>query len=126
MEILSSSLVSNYEFKKNANNDIVAASFPMREHLNLDNNYRMLLGGSIEGGTARFDNLGIPAGLYLESKIFASHHNDIVKNSKHNNCVIDNDLFDKLLGNVSSVKPYSGTRRNQSNKKTKLTKKSTK
>ena len=67
MEKIASSFVSDYEFIKDANNDVVSAVYPMKHHLTKENNKRMILGGSIETGMTRFDNLGVPAGLYLEN-----------------------------------------------------------
>jgi hypothetical protein len=122
MEKLSSSLISEYECIKDANNDLLSLVFPMHQYLKKENNNKMVLGGSIETGTTRFNDLGIPAGLYLESNFISIHQNEPIKTNK-NNCVIDNDLFDKLLGSVSSVKPYSGTRRKYYNPKNNKTKK---
>lgn len=120
MENMTTSLVSEYDFIKDANNDIVSAVFPMRRHLTKENNKRMILGGTIEGGTSRFDELGIPAGLYLEPTIF-SHDTVIPKFNKFS--IMDDQLFDKLLGTVSTVKPYSGTRKKYYNPKNSKTKK---
>jgi hypothetical protein len=125
MENIASSFVSEYEFIKDVNEDIISAVFPMHQHLKRENNKRMILGGSIETGMSRFDELGIPVGLYLETPQFQLHNEPT--NSKHNKfAVMDNELFDKLLGKVSSVKPYSGTRRNNVYIKTKHTKKTSK
>jgi hypothetical protein len=118
---MTTSLISEYEFIKNANNDIVSAVFPMHQYLKKENNKRMILGGSIEGGTSRFDELGIPAGLYLETTII-SH--DTVRPKLNKFEIIDDNLFDKLLGKVSSVKPYSGTRKKYYKPKNAKTKKS--
>jgi len=120
MENMTTSLVSEYEFIKDANNDIVSAVFPMRQHLIKENNKRMILGGTIEGGTSRFDELGIPAGLYLEPTIF-SH--DVVLPKFNKFSIMDDQLFDKLLGSVSTVKPYSGTRKKYYKPKNSKTKK---
>ena len=120
MENIASSFISEYEFIKDANNDIVSAVFPMRQHLTKENNKRMILGGTIEGGTSRFDELGIPAGLYLEPSVL-SHDNIGHKFNKF--AIIDDNLFDKLLGSVSSVKPYSGTRKKYYKPKNTKTKK---
>ena len=120
MENVASSFISEYEFIKDANHDIISAVFPMRQHLIKENNKRMILGGSIEGGTSRFDELGIPAGLYLETTII-SH--DTIRPKFNNFEIIDDQMFDKLLGSVSSVKPYSGTRRKYYKPKNSKTKK---
>jgi hypothetical protein len=117
-------IINNYEFIKDMNNDIVSAVYPMREHLKKENTKRTFLGGSpfieIETGMNRFENLGIPAGLYLESRSVSYHNmDDNHKNMKKTNVcmVIEEDVFDKLLGSVSAVKPYSGTRKNRADKK---------
>lgn len=116
------SSISNYDFIKNANNEIISAVYPMREHFKKDNNHRMVLGGSIETGSSRFDELGIPVGLYLEPKYFSLHNNEQLK-TKHNNCTtIDDSLFDKLLESVSSVKTNSRTKRNYNDNKSKTKK----
>jgi len=108
MQNITSSYVSEYEFISDLNNDVISAIYPMQKYLNNENNERMLLGGSLEIGGNRFDELGIPAGLYLEPKHFQQKYYE----PKQMNCtVIDEQLFEKLLGSVSSVKPYSGTRR---------------
>jgi hypothetical protein len=120
-------IISDYEFLKDANNDIISAVYPMREHLKKENTKRTLLGGSsiinIETGVSRFADLGIPVGLYLET------NNNLLHNDHRNlkrdiPCpVIDNELFDKLLGSVSSVKSNQYTRKNThpNNKVTKKT-----
>jgi hypothetical protein len=117
--------VSNdYEFIKNNNNNIVSAVFPMREHLKNENNKRTILGGSvltIQTGMTRFDELGVPVGLYLEEK-----HITIENNSKREpkNEVIDDALFEKLLGMASSVKgkTNSSSKKNSQQNKNKKTK----
>lgn len=115
------SSISNYDFIKNANNEIISAVYPMREHFKKDNNHRMFLGGSIETGLSRFDELGIPLGLYLEPKYFLLHNNEELK--KHNNCsIIDDSIFDKLLESVSSVKTNSRTKKNYNDNKSKTKK----
>jgi hypothetical protein len=118
MEKIVEPIISDYEFIKDVNNDIISAVYPMREHLKKENIKRTILGGSpvinIETGMSRFDNLGIPAGLYLEP-----NHYKILTDKRDIKCsVIDDNLFDKLLGSVSSIKPYSGTRKKYPNKKT--------
>jgi len=122
MQNISSSYVSEYEFVSDLNNEIISAIYPMQKYLNNENNERMILGGSLEIGGNRFDELGIPAGLYLEPKHFSQKYFEPAKTKQMNCTVIDDQLFDKLLGSVSSVKPYSGTRRIKSqitNRKTK-------
>jgi hypothetical protein len=120
MESITSSLISEYEFIKDSNNDIVSAVFPLRKHLIKENNKRMNLGGTIEGGTSRFDELGIPAGLYLETTVISQ---DTIGPKFNKFAVMDDQLFDKLLGSVSSVKPYSGTRKKYYKPKNSKTKK---
>jgi len=120
MESVANSFISEYEFIKDANNDIISAVFPMQQYMKKENNKRMILGGTIENSTSRFDELGIPAGLYLEPSVF-SHEPDGPKFNKF--AILDDQLFDKLLGSVSSVKPYSGTRRKYYKPKNSKTKK---
>jgi hypothetical protein len=117
MEKIIEPVIQDYEFIKDINSDIISAVYPMQEYLKKESFKRTILGGSpmlhIETGTNRFAELGVPAGLYLESNQFSFHNTDT--NKKETNCsVIDETLFDKLLGSVSSVKPYSGTRKNYS------------
>ena len=123
MEKIASSFISEYEFIKDVNDDIISAVFPMHQHLKKENNKRMILGGSIETGESRFAELGIPAGLYLEANYFSLHNNEPFKSCQNNSMLIDEQLFDKLLGSVSSVKPYSGTRRKYYKPKNSKTKK---
>jgi hypothetical protein len=125
MQNIASSFVSEYEFIKNVNNDIVSAIYPMREHINKNNNL-MFLGGSIETGNSRFDELGIPAGLYLESIGHSLHNSEPIRTRQITCTVIDDHMFDNLLGKVSSVKPYTGPRRNYGNKNNKNIKKTKK
>jgi hypothetical protein len=124
MEKIASSFISEYEFIKDANDDIISAVFPMHQHLKKENNKRMILGGSVETGESRFAELGIPAGLYLEPNCFSFNNvENINTNKSSNSMLIDEQLFDKLLGTVSSVKPYSGTRRKYYKPKNSKTKK---
>jgi len=119
MEKLIEPVITNYEFIKDMNSDIVSAVYPMREHLKKENNKMSILGGSpvieIQTGMTRFDELGIPVGLYLESRQISFQDKETIK--EINNRIIDDTLFEKLLGSVSSVKPYSGTRKNYQYKK---------
>jgi hypothetical protein len=119
MENFTGCIVNDYEFIKGGDNDIVGAVYPMKAHLKKENNKRLILGGSpiinINNGMSRFDELGIPVGLYLET-----HHcsNLIAVKGKNENAptsVIEDLMFDNLLNMVSSVKPYSGikTRKNR-------------
>uniref|UniRef100_A0A6C0JHZ1 Uncharacterized protein n=1 Tax=viral metagenome TaxID=1070528 RepID=A0A6C0JHZ1_9ZZZZ len=124
MEKLTGQTISDYEFIKNSNNKITSAVYPMREHLKNENHKRAILGGSslvIETGMTRFDELGVPVGLYLEEK-----HITIENNTKREtkNEIIDDVLFEKLLGMASSVKEKtnSSSKKNvphNTNKKTK-------
>jgi hypothetical protein len=113
-------IITDYEFIKDLNSDIISAVYPMREHFKKETMKRTILGGSpmihIETGMSRFNDLGVPAGLYLESNQLQYHDNSNKKETT--SClVIDEIVFDKLLGSVSSVKPYSGTRKKYPNKK---------
>jgi hypothetical protein len=108
MENTGGSFISEYKFIKDANNYVISAVFPMYQHLKKENNKRMILGGSIEKGTNRFDELGIPSGLYLEPTVFS---NDNIKPKFNKFAIMDDQLFDKLLASVSTVKPYAGTRK---------------
>jgi hypothetical protein len=119
-------IITDYEFIKDLNSDIVSAVYPMRQHLKKENMKRTILGGSpmihIETGMSRFDDLGVPAGLYLEPNQLQYHDHK----KEHTAClVIDEIVFDKLLGSVSSVKPYSGTRKKYPNKKSQTKKNKT-
>jgi len=109
-------ILSDYEFLKDTNNEIISAVYPMREHLKKENIKRTVLGGSplinIETGMNRFSDLGIPVGLYLESN-YNLYRNDHVNQKRDVPCsVIEDDLFDKLLGSVSSIKSNPSTRKN--------------
>ena len=109
---ISNSFVSDYEFIQDSNNKITGAIYPMKQHLVKENNKKMLLGGSIETGMTRFDNLGIPAGLYLENHVsFLNQTETPSKNNKSG--VIENELFDKLFNTVSTIKSHPGTRKNR-------------
>jgi hypothetical protein len=126
MEKIIEPVITNYKFIKDLNSDIVSAVYPMREHLKKENNNKMsILGGSpviqIQTGMTRFDELGIPVGLYLESRQISFQDRAIIKET--NSRIIDDTLFEKLLGSVSSVKPYSGTRKNYQYKKSQTKKK---
>jgi hypothetical protein len=122
MEKIASSFVSDYEFIKDANNDIVSAAYPMKQHLIKENNKRMILGGSIDTGMTRFDDLGIPVGLYLENHFSSLNQSEI--QAKHYKFeVMGDELFDKLFHSVSTVKPHSTTKKNiKFNKKSKTKK----
>jgi len=112
------SFISEHEFKIDENNKVISAVYPINTHLIKENNNRMILGGSAVTGLSRFDKLGIPAGLYLEPAFFNIHNNEPASfKNKVNDQIIGDDLFDNLLGKVSSVKPYSGTRRYYANLK---------
>jgi len=115
---LESSFISEIEYIKDTDNNIISGVYPMNAHLMSENNKVMNLGGSLEIMGTRFDEMGIPVGLYLEKHVYKESMN------KQKNClVIDDLLFDKLLGNVSSVKPYSGTKKYYSSTQNKKTKK---
>jgi hypothetical protein len=109
-------ILTDYEFLKDTNNEIISAVYPMREHLKKENTKRTVLGGSplitIETGLNRFSDLGIPVGLYLESN-YNLYRNDDLNQKRDIPCsVIEDDLFDKLLGSVSSIKSNPSTRKN--------------
>jgi hypothetical protein len=116
------SFVSKYIFQKNDGNEMISATYPMHDFLNKKNRERAIIGGSIlienETGMARFDGLGIPAGLYLE------HTTTIVRDitSKKDSTSIPNDLFDKLFNKVAYVKANNKTKKNY-HKKTSTQKK---
>jgi len=121
MEKIASSFVSDYEFIKDANNDVVSAAYPMKQHLIKENNKRMILGGSIETGMTRFDDLGIPVGLYLENNFSSLNHSEIQAKHYKFEVMVD-ELFDKLFHSVSTVKTHSGTRKSTDTKNNKTKK----
>jgi len=124
---LISPVSNDYEFIKNNNNNIVSAVFPMREHLKNENNKRTILGGSvltIQTGMTRFDELGVPVGLYLEERQITMENN--MKREPKNE-IIDDVLFEKLLGMTSTIKgkTNSSSKKNSQSSKNKKTKKVT-
>jgi hypothetical protein len=109
-------ILTDYEFVKDTNNVIISAVYPMREHLKKENTKRTVLGGSplinIDTGMNRFSDLGIPAGLYLESNYNVFRGDNLTQKKDVHCSVIGDDLFDKLLGSVSSIKTKASTRKN--------------
>ena len=100
------SYVSNFEYQKNNNNEIMAAVYPLKQIINDNDQYLERLGGSKNVssenvGTSRFDGLGVPVGLYLSKRQITEIH-QIKKNPKiHKDCnVIDEDQFDRLLEKI--------------------------
>ena len=114
MSILDS-FISKYMFQEGGEDGTTTAIYPMNEFLKSKNEERAILGGSalIEDneGIARFNNLGIPAGLYLEKE-------NVLKNKPHakGDCnVINDDLFEKLFNSVAQIKSSgSKTKKNYS------------
>ena len=105
-----STIASKYEYLKDSDGDINSAVFPMREYLKKENTEQLLLGGSIETGISRFDDLGVPVGLYLE-RYPISLDSEPVKSKQIVLNVIDDNLFEKLLHQVSKVKPQQNERK---------------
>jgi hypothetical protein len=99
---------SKYEFKTNEKNDVVSAIFPLKEVLKEDNRKRERLGGSpsinIITGGARFEGLGVPAGLYLTSKEIDFQTGGGNVKTKKDNEILDNELFDKLFGKIAVIR----------------------
>jgi hypothetical protein len=100
------SYVSNFEYQKNNNNEIMAAIYPLKQIINDNEQYLERLGGSKNTssenvGTSRFDGLGVPVGLYLSKRQINDIH-QLNKNPKiHKGCnVIDEDEFDRLLEKI--------------------------
>jgi hypothetical protein len=71
-------------------------------------------GGSNESEYSRFENLVIPIGLVLNSYTTLPKENTNIKEyiSEH----IDNDLYDKLIGATTYVKPSSSKTKKNKNK----------
>jgi hypothetical protein len=100
------SYVTNLEYKKNENNEVTAAIYPLKQIIEDNDRYLERLGGSKNVsseniGTSRFEGLGVPVGLYLSKKQI----NDIdrlQKNPKiHKGCnVIDEEQFNRLLEKI--------------------------
>ena len=73
--------------------------------LKKENYKRAMLGGSslvIETGMTRFEELGVPVGLYLEERQITMENNNNKRETK--NEIIGDTLFEKLLGMTSNVK----------------------
>jgi hypothetical protein len=99
------SYISNFEYQKNDDNELVAAIYPIRHIMDQNDEYHEHLGGGKNNlemtGTSRFDGLGVPIGLYL-SKTQIKEIQNLKKNpeiSKECN-VIDEDKFNKLLDRI--------------------------
>jgi len=119
MEKITGPIANDYEFIKGGDNSIIGAVYPMKAHLKKENDKRVILGGSpiinIDTGLSRFDELGIPVGLYLETNHCSKMNAAQGKSANAPTLVIEDLMFDNLLNKVSSVKPYSGikTRKNR-------------
>jgi hypothetical protein len=100
------SYVTNFEYKKNDNNEVTAAIYPLKQIIEENDRYLERLGGSKNvssenNGTSRFEGLGVPVGLYLSKKQI----NDIDRLQKNpkirKECnVIDEEQFDRLLEKI--------------------------
>jgi hypothetical protein len=104
---------SKFIFKKDDNNKIVSAVYPLNETINNDLKYKESLGGSIVDENykgSRFEGLGVPIGLYSspifpiikdESKLFnggKKQNNNLEKDYD----VIDENKFNELFDNIRS------------------------
>jgi hypothetical protein len=120
MEKITGPNANDYEFIKGGDNNIVGAVYPMKAHLKKENDKRNILGGSpiinIDNGMSRFDELGIPVGLYLETHHCSNLTAAKGKNENAPTSVIEDLMFDNLLNMVSSVKPHSSTKTRKNRK----------
>ncbi|NDH69060.1 MAG: hypothetical protein EBY22_14390 [Gammaproteobacteria bacterium] len=99
------SFLSELEYQKNSDNELIAAIYPLKEAMKHDNLLRERLGGSTKDGSeasvgSRFDGLGIPVGLYLSRKRI-----DMAKIKKQPDiqegcAVIDEEKFNQLLDKI--------------------------
>jgi hypothetical protein len=98
------SFSSKLEYKKNSDNELVAAIYPLREVMNHDTLMRERLGGSTvndHAKSSRFSGLGIPVGLYLSRKQIDEIQHIKQNPEIHKDCnVIDEDKFNKLLNRI--------------------------
>ena len=101
------SYISNFEYHKNSDNELVAAIYPIRNVIEENNEYFEHLGGGKQNnleknGSSRFDGLGVPIGLYL-SKRQIKEIQQLKKSPEiHKECnVIDEDHFNKLLDRIA-------------------------
>ena len=91
-------LITQYTY--NNNETMTVGGYPLSEFLNKEMNKQRMLGGSLDFGSARFENLVIPAGLVSFSNDYftqgGSHYSK--KNMKiKQGEVVDDDLFNKVF-----------------------------
>ena len=102
------SYVSDIQYKMNENNHIISAIHPLNTIINKTSTFKSILGGSIHTETekARFEDLGVPVGLYLPKK----HKGEIENLPRPKNAnkealsecrVIDDKTFNALIEKIA-------------------------
>jgi len=105
----------NYIFRKDITGDSVVGGYPITNLINVENNERLMLGGSNDIGTSRFDGLVVPVGLAVDSKSILGGCSQL-SNIKmiNNNEILDDKFFNELFG---KVKHNTGNKKTRKNKK---------
>ena len=105
----------DYIFRKDITGDSVVGGYPINDLINVENNERLMLGGSNDIGTSRFDGLVVPVGLAVDSKSILGGCSQL-SNIKmiNNNEILDDNFFNELFG---KVKHNTGNKKTRKNKK---------
>jgi hypothetical protein len=114
------SYISKFEYKKNDDNELFSAIYPLNEVLNQNSLIREHLGGSSQEGSpgSRFDGLGVPVGLYLSRKQMGEIQHMKKNPEIQKECnVIDEETFNKLMDRIVKKAKKRTSLNNRGNKK---------